>query len=68
MLKNKKLLVTFDLNCLLGYIAPIKNFAIENTSYPDLLPHKVQDGYNIWTRPNLDILIKNIFFEKKSRI
>ena len=32
MKSHKKLLLTFDLNCLLGYVAPAKNFLKENIS------------------------------------
>jgi hypothetical protein len=63
-MKNK-LLLTFDLNCLLGYAAPVKKFMKENSQFLDFLPTKVENGYNIWTRPNLDILVKNMFFDKK---
>jgi hypothetical protein len=65
MKSQKKILLTFDLNCLVGYIAPIKNFVKENSLFPDYPPHKTENGLNIWNRPNLDILLKHIFVERK---
>jgi hypothetical protein len=66
MQKQKKILVTFDLNCLLGYVSPCKRFLKENSLYPDYPPHKVVDGFNIWSRPNLDILINTLFISKRN--
>lgn len=67
MLQNsKKILVTFDLNCLVGYVAPIKKFAKENALYPDYPPNKVEEGMNVWTRPNLEILFDQLFFKKRN--
>ncbi len=66
MKSHKKLLLTFDLNCLLGYVAPAKNFLKENSIYLDYPPHKTESGMNIWKRPNLEILYKHIFVDKKS--
>jgi hypothetical protein len=63
-MKNK-ILLTFDLNCLLGYAAPVKNFMKENSIYLNYTPTHVENGYNIWTRPNLDILVRTMFFQKK---
>lgn len=66
MQKQKKILVTFDLNCLLGYVAPCKKFVKENSLYPEYPPHKVVEGFNIWNRPNLDILLNYLFISKRN--
>jgi hypothetical protein len=62
---SKKILVSFDLNCLTGYVSPIKNFRKENSMYPDYPPNKTENGFNVWTRPNIDILFSTLFYEKK---
>jgi hypothetical protein len=66
MQKNRKILVTFDLNGLLGYVAPCKKFTKENSVYLDYPPHKVVDGFNVWNRPNLDILLNFLFITKRN--
>jgi hypothetical protein len=65
---QKKILLAFDLNCLLGYIAPKKNFMKENSLINEYLPHKVHEGYNVWLRPNLDILFRRLFYQVKNFI
>ena len=62
----KKILVTFDLNCVIGYVAPVRNFKKENSMFMDSPPHKSEQGLNIWKQSNLDILMNTIFYEKKN--
>lgn len=66
MNKTKKLLVTFDLNCLLGYVQPVRNFMKENALIQDYKPHKVEENFNIWLRPNVDQLYNKLFYELRS--
>lgn len=47
----------------MGYIAPIKNFIKENSIYLDYPPNKTVNGYNIFIRPNLNILFNCLFYE-----
>lgn len=54
----------FDLNCLLGYFQHSKNKLID--AIPDMAkPNYTIDSFNIYHRPNLDILLKSIFVQKK---
>ena len=57
----------FDLNCLLGYFQPLKLAIKENVLYPDLKPHLVENGYNIFLRPNIDILFSELFMKRRNQ-
>jgi hypothetical protein len=46
-------------------MAPTKKFMKENSVYLDYPPQKVEAGLDIWSRPNLDILLKSVFLERK---
>ena len=37
------------------------------TLYPDMKPNSTADGYNVYIRPSLDILLNELFFKRKNQ-
>jgi len=37
----------------------------ENGLYPDLKPKEIVNGYNVYLRPNIDILLQELFFKRR---
>ena len=64
-MKITKILITLDLNCLLGYMSPIKNLGKESVYLFDKKPSKKVNEYNIYNRPHLDQLLNSLFIKKK---
>lgn len=63
---KKKVLITVDLNGVLGYAQPLKNAIKENALFPDLKPHSVENGFNFYRRPSLEDLYNVMIYEKKN--
>lgn len=74
MSKVSKILVVFDLNCVLGYrqqskliIQELPGVSSTNLERNEILlqPHLVEKGYSLFFRPNSEILLNRLFVNKK---
>ena len=50
-----------DLNGVLGYISPVKNYAKETKFLFDKQPNKVLREHNVFYRPHLDQFLNTLF-------